>query len=114
MPERRGKVYRGIRARGKCEVLVQSGSRTYTLRHRVLHSPTGFEWGYGGSGPADLALAILADVTGSVAYAKAMYQLFKWDVIASLPYEGWVLTEQEVRTWVDQHPGTYVPAGAAG
>ena len=25
------------------------------------HSPTGFEWGYGGSGPAQLALAILAD-----------------------------------------------------
>lgn len=25
------------------------------------HSPTGFEWGYSGSGPAQLALAILAD-----------------------------------------------------
>lgn len=25
------------------------------------HSPNGFEWGYGGSGPAQLALAILAD-----------------------------------------------------
>ena len=25
------------------------------------HSPTGFEWGYGGSGPAQLALALLAD-----------------------------------------------------
>ena len=27
------------------------------------HSPTGFEWGYGGSGPAQLALAILFQVT---------------------------------------------------
>ena len=25
------------------------------------HSPTGFEWGYGGSGPAQLALALLLD-----------------------------------------------------
>ncbi len=25
------------------------------------HSPDGFSWGYGGSGPAQLALAILAD-----------------------------------------------------
>src|SRR5262245_22144387 len=25
------------------------------------HSPTGFEWGYGGSGPAQLALALLVD-----------------------------------------------------
>jgi hypothetical protein len=28
------------------------------------HSPTGFAWGYGGSGPAQLALALLADVLG--------------------------------------------------
>jgi len=28
------------------------------------HSPTGFEWGYGGSGPAQLALALLADHFG--------------------------------------------------
>jgi hypothetical protein len=27
----------------------------------VNHSPTGFSWGYAGSGPAQLALAILAD-----------------------------------------------------
>src|SRR5512135_81505 len=32
------------------------------LRHLVKHSPTGFSWGYGGSGPADLALSILRDV----------------------------------------------------
>src|SRR5258708_36011467 len=25
-----------------------------TLRHVIYHSPSGFEWGYGGSGPADL------------------------------------------------------------
>lgn len=29
------------------------------------HSPTGFAWGYGGSGPAQLALAILADFFAS-------------------------------------------------
>lgn len=34
------------------------------VRHVVWHSPTGFEYGYGGSGPADLALSILADFYG--------------------------------------------------
>ena len=29
----------------------------------VNHSPSGFEWGYGGSGPAQLALAFLLDYT---------------------------------------------------
>ena len=30
-------------------------------RDLVDHSPTGFEWGYGGSGPAQLALALASD-----------------------------------------------------
>jgi hypothetical protein len=39
------------------------------------HSPTGFEFGYGGSGPAQLALAILADCCGdelAVTYHQAV------------------------------------------
>jgi hypothetical protein len=31
------------------------------LRHHVRHSPTGFSWGYGGSGPAELARCVLID-----------------------------------------------------
>src|SRR5204862_6265890 len=34
------------------------------LKHVVHHSPDGFQWGYGGSGPADLALSILSAVIG--------------------------------------------------
>jgi hypothetical protein len=30
----------------------------------LRNSPTGFGWGYGGSGPAQLALALLADSLG--------------------------------------------------
>jgi hypothetical protein len=60
------------------------------------HSPTGFEWGYGGSGPAQLALAILADLYGD-AKALAWYQPFKWRVIAQLKRdEPWTLSAQQV------------------
>lgn len=45
------------------------------------HSPDGFNWGYGGSGPAQLALAIVLALTGK----SDGYQDFKWRVIASLP-----------------------------
>lgn len=31
------------------------------VKHVVFHSPSGFETGYSGNGPADLALSILAD-----------------------------------------------------
>jgi len=50
----------------------------------INHSPDGFNWGYGGSGPAQLALSILLEIT-SEEKAIQMYQDFKWSVIASLP-----------------------------
>jgi hypothetical protein len=60
------------------------------------HSPTGFEFGYGGSGPAQLALAILADCCGDEA-ALVYHQAFKWAVIARLPGPGGSLTGTFVR-----------------
>jgi hypothetical protein len=40
------------------------GETLGVLRHVVKHSPTGYTWGYGGSGPADLALSLLVDAVG--------------------------------------------------
>lgn len=45
------------------------------------HSPDGFNWGYGGSGPAQLALAIVLKLTGK----PDGHQDFKWKVIAGIP-----------------------------
>lgn len=47
------------------------------------HSPDGFNWGYCGSGPAQLALAIILKLTGKT----EGYQDFKWKTIAVLPQE---------------------------
>jgi hypothetical protein len=62
------------------------------------HSPTGIEWGYAGSGPAQLALALAAEVTGSDYRALDVYQRLKFELIAGLPVEGFTLTEDEVRS----------------
>jgi hypothetical protein len=51
------------------------------------HSPDGFAWGYGGSGPAQLALAILLALTGDKDFALANYQDFKFTVVAELPID---------------------------
>ncbi len=49
------------------------------------HSPDGFAWGYGGSGPAQLALAILADhFESDDDRAVRLHQKFKWNCIALL------------------------------
>ena len=47
------------------------------------HSPGGFQWGYCGSGPAQLALAVLQKLFGNKA-ALAIYQDFKQNVIARI------------------------------
>lgn len=47
------------------------------------HSPDGFSWGYGGSGAAQLSLAILLQFYDKVD-ALRFYNRFKWNVIAEL------------------------------
>lgn len=68
------------------------------------HSPDGFEWGYGGSGPAQLALALLLDVTGDRALSLRLHQTFKWERIAPLLDE-WQLTTEEIKAWVCANRG---------
>lgn len=60
------------------------------------HSPTGFEWSYCGSGPAQLALAILADHLTDDEQALVFYQRFKWAVVVELPRRRWTLSSQEI------------------
>lgn len=46
-----------------------AGVNTAPVPHVVYHSPTGLEYGYAGSGPADMALSILAHFMGCDAKA---------------------------------------------
>lgn len=74
------------------------------------HSPDGFEWGYGGSGPAQLALAMLLDYYGDGALAERHYMDFKWLAVASLSqFEDWKITG----TQIEGHISEIVRADAA-
>jgi len=73
------------------------------------HSPDGFEWGYGGSGPAQLALALLADHLGDDELAMALHQDFKLAVVAKLSQPTWSLTSDQIETAVQ----LLTPVGAA-
>jgi hypothetical protein len=64
----------------------------------INHSPTGFAWGYEGSGPAQLALALCADALDCNEHALQIYQEFKRRVVAGLPQgEDWVISDTVVR-----------------
>jgi hypothetical protein len=63
------------------------------------HSPDGFEWGYAGSGPAQLALAILADALGDDQRAIRLHQPFKAHFVQNFPKESWEMQASDVRIW---------------
>lgn len=68
------------------------------LEHRVYHSPTGMEWGYLGSGPADLARSILWDFLGKEPI-RELYMLFKEKFVSGWKDE-WQITSDEIKAWI--------------
>ncbi len=64
------------------------------------HSPDGFQWGYLGSGPAQLALALLLDCTRDEQLSLRHYQDFKFIVIAVFN-DDWAITQDEILNWLD-------------
>jgi|GEM_PF-1626876 len=97
-------IYRGQRDRtapvGKeCSVTVD-GKRLDCRYDLLSASPAGFEWNYGGSGPAQLAIALLAHAFNDH-FATTHYQRFKRDVVAELPEDGWTLTKIEIERLAD-------------
>jgi hypothetical protein len=89
------KCYEG-RREGHALVVTVNGQPLNPRLDLWNHSPTGFEWGYGGSGPAQLALALLADRLADDELAVTYHQPFKWAVVAKLPKDGWLLTSQQI------------------
>lgn len=95
------------------------------IPHLVTHhSPDGYEWGYGGSGPADLALNILELVLRRMGYkgpqmecwngkqcfeaAWAMHQDFKRNFVAACPEQGGVLPWATVTGWIETNTPDYL------
>jgi len=80
------------------------------------HSPTGFSWGYEGSGPADLALNIVDYAIKELGMATQLpvkcyigqcsgeawllHQDFKRDFIGKVPDIGGIITWKEIRMWI--------------
>ena len=71
----------------------------------VSHSPTGFEWGYLGSGPAQLALALLLDHTDDAAMAARWHQQFKAAVVSRWRGDTWEIAPAEIAVWLAAREG---------
>jgi len=74
------------------------------------HSPTGFEWGYLGSGPSQLAYAILRSyfvlvekesISRAISRAKGHHARFKQDFVAKWRGDEWEINSEQVSFWLD-------------
>lgn len=90
---------------GPCLVMIDDAvlpMPTLDPKTEARHSPTGFQWGYQGSGPAELARAILVALYPAdlVVREPRCYQRFKRDVIAAIQTEEFRLSSAAVDAWL--------------
>lgn len=91
---------------GGCDVRVENvdtgdSYRLDEYHGEVNHSPDGFQWGYSGSGPAQLAFALLAEVFDTDV-AHRHYQQFKDDFVSSLDGDSdFRIHEREIIEWFE-------------
>lgn len=90
------KVYEGLRGPEGCVVTVNGQPLDPRVDLRV-HSHDGFEWGYEGGGPLQLALALLADVLDDDAQALVEYRDFMRSTVVNLDDGRWSLTDTQIR-----------------
>ena len=92
---------KGLRLAGRTSVTIDG--LPLPLHLDIAHrSPTGHEWGFWGSGPAQLALAILMTVTDADE-AKRRYEAFRRSVIVRITKDSWTLTTVQVEEWLRRH-----------
>jgi Family of unknown function (DUF6166) len=100
------KAYVGVRQDdGTAKVFFADGKMLVEIdprRDLWDHSPTGVEWGYAGSGPAQLALAMLARVTGCPHLALLLHQQFKCEVVMHFRRAGFHVPLEDIIGWIFQ------------
>jgi hypothetical protein len=83
----------------------------------VHHSPTGYEWGFMGSGPGDLALNICEALLRAKGYkgqkvkcyretcfemAWSLHLIFRDKFLLSMPHEGGMIPIEQVQSWITE------------
>lgn len=92
-------------------IIGNAGTRQVFVNNAILdprpsqslhnHSPDGFSWGYAGSGPAQLALALLLHFAGQK-FALKHYQKFKFEVLYHQDMDRDLrLDPKKVKQWIE-------------
>jgi hypothetical protein len=99
-------VYKGTKKTGEAEVFRIENGNPFKLSpeasRKIYDHSSDFEWSYTGSGPAQLALALLLDVTGEAEVAELLHQRFKEEVVAGFEDE-FLITADAIWEWVKKN-----------
>lgn len=95
------KIYKGSRVGQNCLVMVDDRPLDPRYDLKALSS-SGFEWGYEGGGPSQLALAILADLLEDDAKALAEYRNFLKSTIVNLADDKWELEGADIKRSLEE------------
>lgn len=88
-------IVQRVGGRVRASVLPEEG-RIYPLKHLLRHSPDGFEYGYGGSGPSDLARSIVGDLLGEKDPKPALYRPVTHRLVAQIEGDGPVFISEDL------------------
>jgi hypothetical protein len=97
-------TFNGVRTKEGTQVhiVVDGVARPLPFHLAVrAHSPDGFEWGYGGSGPSQLALAMCVELLGPQEALK-VYELVKDRLIAPIQGHKWAIRAGEILDIVEE------------
>ncbi len=86
-------TYKGVRGPGGA--IVTADDRPLEPRHDLRNLSAVFEWGYVGSGPTQLALALLAHHRGD-GEALKLYKEFAEAIIAEIKGDEWTLSADAI------------------
>ena len=98
-------IYRGYRYQEAGKVIVTKDGKPLSpapSQKLFNHSPDGFQWGYGGSGPAQLALALLLDVTDDPELSVRLHQTFKRHFVVAWGVK-WQIWSDDIKTWIEEN-----------
>lgn len=90
--------FHGLRVNGSASAAMTVNGHVHELPLRLdlrSHSPSGFEWGYSGAGPAQLSLAICSQILGDED-AQRCYQELKC-VFGAMHKDAWSLPAAAVQ-----------------